>query len=44
MRSLGICTPSQYCAGGKVEMNEMGGACGALGEGESCAEGFGVDA
>ena len=31
----------QYCAGGKTEKNEMGGACGAYGEGESCAQGSG---
>jgi len=29
----------QYCAGGKIEKNEMGGACGAYGGGESCAHG-----
>ena len=28
---------TQYCAGGKIENNEMGGACGAYGGGESCA-------
>ena len=26
MRSLVICNPTQYCAGGKIEKNEMGGA------------------
>jgi len=31
MRSLGIFTPYQYCAGGKIEKNEVGGACGAYG-------------
>ena len=31
----------QYCAGGKIEKNEMGGACGGYGEGESCAQGSG---
>ena len=35
----GICTPYQYCAGGKIEKNEMGGACGAYGGGERCAQG-----
>jgi hypothetical protein len=25
-------------AGGKIEKNEMGGACGAYGGGESCAQ------
>ena len=29
------------CAGGKIEKNEMGGACGAYGGGERCAQGFG---
>ena len=28
-------------AGGKIEKNEMGGACGALGGGERCAQGSG---
>ena len=28
---------TQYCAGGKTEKNEMGGACGTYGEGERCA-------
>ena len=31
----------QYCAGGKIEKNEMGGACGAYGGGERCAQGSG---
>ena len=30
---------TQYFAGGKIEKNEMGGACGAYGGGESCAQG-----
>ena len=30
---------SQYFAGGKIEKNEMGGACGAYGGGERCAQG-----
>ena len=34
MRSLGILLPTQYCAGGKIEKNELGGACGAYGGGE----------
>ena len=29
----------QYCAGGKIEKNEMGGACDAYGGGERCAQG-----
>ena len=32
---------TQYCAGGKIEKNEMGGACGAYGGGERCAQGSG---
>ena len=30
---------AQCCAGGKIEKNEMGGACGAYGRGERCARG-----
>ena len=33
--------PTQYCAGGKIEKNEMGGACGAYVGGERCAQGSG---
>ena len=32
---------TQYCVGGKIEKNEMGGACGADGGGERCAQGSG---
>ena len=32
---------TQYCAGGKIEKNEMGRACGGYGEGEKCAQGSG---
>ena len=32
---------TQYCAGGKMEKNEMGGAYGAYGGEESCAQGSG---
>ena len=32
---------TQYCAGGKIEKNETGGACGAYGGGEWCAQGSG---
>ena len=32
---------TQYCAGGKIEKNEMGGACGAYRGGERCAQGSG---
>ena len=31
-------------AGGKIEKNEMGGACGTYGGGERCAQGFGGEA
>ena len=34
---------TQYCAGGKIEKNKMGGACGAYGGGESCAQGSGPE-
>ena len=39
MRGLGILLLTQYCAGGKIEKNEMGGACGAYGGEERCAQG-----
>ena len=29
----GVRNLAQYCAGGKIEKNEMGGACGAYGGG-----------
>jgi len=32
---------TEYCAGGKIEKNEMGGACGAYGTGEMGAQGSG---
>jgi hypothetical protein len=32
---------TQYCAGGKIEKNEMGGARGANGRGEKCVQGVG---
>jgi hypothetical protein len=32
--------PTQYCAGGKIEKNEMGGACRAYGGGERRVQGF----
>jgi hypothetical protein len=32
-----------YCAGGKIENNEMGAACGAHGEREGCAQGSGKE-
>jgi hypothetical protein len=30
---------TQHCAGGKIEKNEVGGACGTHGGGERCAQG-----
>jgi hypothetical protein len=41
MRSLVICIPYPISWGGKIEKNEMGGACGAYGGGERCAQGSG---
>jgi len=42
MRSLVICTPLiKYYSGGKIEKNEMGGACFAYGGGERCVQGSG---
>jgi hypothetical protein len=32
---------TQYCAGDKIEKNEMGWACGTYGGRERCAQGFG---
>ena len=32
-----------YCAGGKIEKNEIGGACGAYGGEERCAQGSGEE-
>ena len=32
---------TEYCAGGKIEKDEMGGACGAYGGGERGAQGSG---
>ena len=32
---------TEYCAGGKIEKNEMGGACGAYGVGERGVQGYG---
>jgi len=32
-------TLTEYYAGGKIEKSEMGGACGACGGGERCAQG-----
>ena len=41
MRSLVICTLTEYSAGCKIEKNEIGGACGEYGGGERGAQGFG---
>ena len=30
---------TQYCAGGKIENNDMGGECDTYGGGEMCAQG-----
>ena len=32
---------TEYCAGGKFEKNEMGGACSAYGAGERSVQGSG---
>ena len=32
---------TEYCAGGKIVKNEIGGACGAYGAGERGAQGSG---
>jgi len=34
---------TQYCAGGKIEKNEMGGACGLVWGGERCVQGSGEE-
>jgi hypothetical protein len=34
---------TQYCAGDKIEKDEMGGACGVYGGEERRIEGFGVE-
>ena len=37
-----LCCPlKQYCAGDKIEKNEMGGKCSAYGGGERRVQGFG---
>ena len=36
-----LCSLTQYCAGGKIDNNGMGGACGAFGGGKRCAQGSG---
>jgi hypothetical protein len=35
---------TQYCAGGKIEKNEMGGTLVRMGGGERCAQGVGGEA
>ena len=39
-----ICTPYRICAGGKIEKNEMGRACGTYGGGERGVQGSGGEA
>jgi hypothetical protein len=34
-------TPNRYCAGDRIEKNEMGGACSLDGGGERRVQGFG---
>ena len=41
MKSLVSVLLAEYCAGGTIEKNEMGGACGAYGAGERDAQGSG---
>jgi len=36
-----ICTPYLIMCGGKIEKNEVGGACGAYGGRERCEQGSG---
>ena len=35
---------TEFCASGKIEKNEMGGACGAYGGGKRGAQGSGGEA
>jgi hypothetical protein len=35
---------SQYFVGGKIQKNDIGGACGAYGGGQRCAQGVGGEA
>ena len=41
MKSSVIVLLTEYCAGGKIEKNEMGGACDAYGAGEKGVQGSG---
>jgi hypothetical protein len=36
-----MCTPYPILAGGKIQKNEMGGACGSYGRGERRVQGYG---
>jgi hypothetical protein len=36
-----ICTHTKYCAGDKIEKNEVGGACSTCWVGVNCVQGFG---
>jgi len=41
MKSLVSVLLTEYCAGSKIEKNELGGTCSAYGGGERCAQGSG---
>ena len=41
MRSLTICTSTQYCSGGQAEKNKMSWACSVYGGEERRIQGFG---
>ena len=41
MIPLDLVLLTQYCAGDKIEKNEMGWACGAYGWGEEAVQGLG---
>ena len=41
MKSLKICTPTQYFSGDQIEKNKMGGACSACVGEERRIQGFG---
>jgi hypothetical protein len=43
MRSFTICITHNYCAGDKIEKNEMDGECSLDGGGDWCVQGYGVE-
>ena len=43
LKNLGSRGWVKYCAGDKIEKNEMGGVFGTYGGRERCAQGFGVE-